>query len=154
MKTFLVLFSSLLFLLSDQAVCSIEVKKNTKDPSEIISRLEQWPKDFNDKKVQAVCDLFAPNLVASYPGTTDKNYEEMCLQLKKAMTDVTKQFRYAAPHIEEILIGDNMAAVRLIWTLTISNKDGVETVKEKGLDVFQRQPDGKWKIAISFAYPI
>lgn len=122
----------------------------------IVERLNKWPQDFNSKNLRGVCDLFAPDLVASYPGTKDRNYEEMCRQLTSALTDPEKILHYDAPNIEQIIIEGDLAVVRLIWTLKSSskNKPEVETIKEKGLDLFKRQKDGSWKIVISYAYPL
>ena len=121
---------------------------------EIVKRLRQWPRDFNDKNIHAVCDLFAQNLIASYPGTPDKNYEQMCRQLSLAIKDKEKKFRYEEPLIEEVIIEGDLAVVRLIWTLKIADQKEINTIREKGLDVFKRQKDGKWRIVISYAYPI
>lgn len=122
---------------------------------EIRQRLEQWPKDFNSKRIKETCALFAPDLVASYPNTQDKNYAEMCRHLTAAMTDIHKQYSYEQPKIEQIILSGDLAAVRLVWTLHVhSNQQEIEKVTEKGLDIFKRQPDGSWKIAISYAFPL
>lgn len=114
---------------------------------EITRLLEKWPQDFNAKNLEAACNLFAPDLIASYPGTPDRNYEGMCHTLKNAFY---KNLTYEAPNIEQIIIQGDIAVVRLIWTL--KTNEGSE--QEKGLDVFKRQKDGTWKIAISYAYPL
>lgn len=118
--------------------------------------LEQWPKDFNAKNVDPVCSLFAPDLIASYPGTKDVDYEQMCGRLRAAMNEKNRQFHYDLPEIEQILVMGDWAVVRLIWTLTIDVKKPIErqVIREKGLDVFKKQSDGSWKIAISFAYTL
>ncbi|MGK2922970.1 MAG: YybH family protein [Methyloceanibacter sp.] len=47
----------------------------------------------------------------------------------------------------------DVAVVRLVWTLTIKEKDGGEIKSvEPGMDVFQRQADGSWKIVRYMAY--
>lgn len=124
--------------------------------SEIRARLNQWPRDFREKNVSEVCGLFAPDLVASYPGTQDKNYDQMCKQLSYAMDNEEKYYDYALPEIEEVIIDKDIAVVRLIWTLTtIDRKTKTkEIIKEKGLDVFHQQPDKSWKIRISYAYSL
>jgi hypothetical protein len=47
-----------------------------------------------------------------------------------------------------------MAAVRLVWTLTVKRQgQAVDTVSaEPGLDILRRQPDGTWKIVRYLAY--
>jgi ketosteroid isomerase-like protein len=79
----------------------------------------------------------------------------MCQQLTAAVNNPAKTFRYEAPQIEDILVSGDLAVVRLIWTLSITdpNVPGGLTIKERGIDVFTRQKDGIWKISISHAYP-
>ncbi len=136
-------------------VFSFENDAESKSRSEIVNRLQKWPQDFNAKNIQEVCGLFASDLIASYPGTKDRNYEDMCRHLTGVLTDANKTFRYEAPKIEQILINDDLAVVRLVWTLKVSDKNRADTelIQEHGLDVFKRQKDGSWKIAISYAYP-
>lgn len=123
---------------------------------QIIQALEQWPKDFNSKNIRGACGLFAPDLIASYPGTSDRNYSQMCEKLTQSMADSNTSFQYDAPEIEQIIIKDNIAVVRLIWTSRITDKNQAAplVIREKGLDIFQKQSDGAWKIRISYAYPI
>jgi steroid delta-isomerase len=50
------------------------------------------------------------------------------------------------------LVFGDVALVRLVWTLTINNSDGEIKSVEPGLDFFQRQADGTWKIVRYMAY--
>jgi len=134
-------------------VCSAYAFGVEGDREKIVNALQQWPEDFNAKNTQAVCALFAPDLIASYPGTQDRNYKEMCRHLTAVLSSTDKTYRYEAPKIEQVIIEGDLAVVRLIWTLQISTKKQTEKITEKGLDVFKRQKDGSWKIAISYAYP-
>jgi uncharacterized protein (TIGR02246 family) len=117
--------------------------------------LEAWPKAFNMKDKAGTCSLFAPDLVASYPGQPDKSYDAMCKHLGAALDGSSKAFRYEAPQINEILVSGDLAVVRLIWVLHVTDKKtSAETVvREVGIDVFKRQKDGTWKVSISHAYP-
>jgi ketosteroid isomerase-like protein len=125
------------------------------DRDQIRQALEQWPRDFNRKDKEATCALFAPDLVASYPGLPDRDFEAMRKSLITALDHPTRTFRYDAPHIEEILVSGDLAVVRLIWTSrVIDNQTRDEVlVRERGIDVLKRQKDGKWKVSISHAYP-
>ncbi|MFC0447708.1 hypothetical protein [Rhodococcus jostii] len=42
------------------------------------------------------------------------------------------------------------------WPLTVTDASGavLENVRESGVDVFRRQPDGSWKIHVSHAFPL
>ena len=117
--------------------------------------LDRWPVDFAAGNVTAVCGLFAPDAVLSYPGTPDRNRNAACSGFKNILASPDKDFRYAAPMIEETLIRGDLAVVRLIWTLTVSDKRGrtLEVDREKGLDVFERQHDHTWKMRFSQAFP-
>jgi ketosteroid isomerase-like protein len=157
MKPYYLLSFFLLLLAYPGWVLSSTTHDDLRARAEIIRLLQKWPQDFNDKKAQEVCGLFAPNLVASYPGTTDRNFEDMCRQLTSNLSESSNRiYRYGTPEIEQIQIEGDLAVVRLIWTLTVSDKNGstIETTKEKGLDVFRKQGNGQWKIAISYAYPL
>lgn len=50
----------------------------------------------------------------------------------------------------------DLAVVRLIWTLTVTDADNkvAETTKDRGIDIFRRQADGSWKISRYIAYPV
>lgn len=150
---FLILFFGVSLISED--LLSLE-RNQEKYKTEIENRLKKWSEDFNAKKIPEVCDLFSLELVASYPGTSDKNFEQMCLNLRNALNETRKTYHYETPVIDQIIVKDDLAIVRLIWTLKTSKKDDpkVETIKEKGLDVFKREKNGTWRIIISYAYPL
>ena len=60
---------------------------------------------------------------------------------------------------ELLLIDDgstdgSIAVVRLTWISTVTGSDGVaRTDDEQGLDIFEKQADGSWKIIRYIAYP-
>jgi uncharacterized protein (TIGR02246 family) len=118
----------------------------------IRARLMQWTDDFNAGKVQEACDLFAPDLRYDYRGLPERNYQEMCAGLRRALTDPSKHYSYALA-IKDILVFGDMAAVRLVWTLTLTAAGAEPKVShEHGIDVFRRQPDGAWRIIRFVAY--
>jgi ketosteroid isomerase-like protein len=53
-----------------------------------------------------------------------------------------------------VLVDGDLATVQLFWTLTVTDPEGkvLDTGVEDGLDVFRRQPDGRWKIHVSHAF--
>ena len=50
-----------------------------------------------------------------------------------------------------LIASGDIAVVRLVWTLRVTSgaASAVET-REPGLDVFRRQPDGRWKVTLGF----
>ena len=125
------------------------------DPAQAAIRaaLTQWMRDFNAGNADKVCGLFAPDLIAQYRGQPERDYTALCDLLKRSLSDRTRTYTYSLV-IKEILVADDLAVVRLVWTLTIKRKDsgGEMTSDEPGMDVFRRQPDGSWKISRYIAY--
>jgi steroid delta-isomerase len=51
-----------------------------------------------------------------------------------------------------VIVAGDLAVVRLTWTLTVSVDGATETTEEEGIDIFRRQPDGRWSIARYIAF--
>ncbi|HEV7734162.1 MAG TPA: nuclear transport factor 2 family protein [Candidatus Binatia bacterium] len=135
--------------------CLLTACGESKPEQAVRAVLAQWPRDWNARNVPAVCGLFAPDVVLSFPGGPDRDHATMCRGFTTTLARTDRILRYDAPEIEDVFVDGDLAAVRLVWTLRITG-DGLpaEIVeKERGLDVFQRQSDGTWKIRVSYAYP-
>jgi len=119
---------------------------------EIKSALNQWMADFNAGRADKVCGLFAPDLRADFRGQPERDYDGLCELLKGSLTDKEKTFSYGLD-VKEIRVFGDVAVVRLDWTLTVKDKDGRETTSvEPGMDIFQKQADGNWRIIRYMAY--
>jgi steroid delta-isomerase len=118
---------------------------------EIKNTLTGWMADFNAGKTERVYDLFATDVRADFRGHPTRDHKAVCDLLTKSLTDPSRVYRYALD-IKEILVFGDVALVRLVWTLTIKNSDGEIKSVEPGLDFFQRQADGTWKIVRYMAY--
>jgi len=92
-------------------------------------------------------------LIAQYRGQPERNYNALCDQLRRSLSDGAKTYSYALA-IKEILVAGDLAVVRLTWTLKVTRKDapGEAISDEPGMDIFRRQPDGSWKISRYIAY--
>jgi len=121
----------------------------TEDASAIRATLEQWTEDFNNKRADKVCDLFARDAIANFRGQPERGHKEICSLLQQSLTDQAKSFAYALD-IKEVIVSGDIAAVRLEWTLQISPLN--VTSVEPGMDIFRREADGKWRILRYLAY--
>lgn len=121
--------------------------------ADIRKAFAQWTEDFNARRADKVCDLFAKSLIANYRGAPERGYDRQCRILNEALTGNGRQFHYALV-IKEILVFGETAIARIVWTLTIrETATGKETkVIEPGLDVFRRDSDGRWRIFRYIAY--
>lgn len=125
---------------------------DTVDQAAVRARLVKWTNDFNAGKVADSCDLFASELRYDYRGFPERNYQEMCTGLRRALTDPSKHYSYGLA-IKDIFVFGDMAAVRLVWTLTLTAAGTPPKVsREHGIDVFRRQPDSAWRIVRFVAY--
>jgi len=115
--------------------------------------LSEWRLAFNAGDTGAVCGLFAPELRYDYRGFPERGFGEVCHLLLGSLTDQTRKYTYDLT-IREIMVSGDLAAVRLVWTLTVRRPGqvGGTATTEPGLDIFRRQPDGSWKIVRYIAY--
>jgi len=121
----------------------------------IRAALTKWAADFNARDRQAVCGLFSPDLLYDFRGHPERNYKDICNLLQHSLADPKKRYTYSLI-IKEILVSEDLAVVRLIWTLKVTRNDtpGEDISKEPGMDVFRKQPDGTWKIIRYIAYEV
>lgn len=117
------------------------------DRAAITDRLLQWTASFNARDGAGICDLFAPDLVSTVPGALDGGRAALCARLDALLAKPELQLHYDNPDIKEIIVSGDIAVVRLFWTLTTRKGADRDVTTEAGMDVFQRQPDGKWSIA-------
>jgi ketosteroid isomerase-like protein len=122
------------------------------DTAAIRARLADWTAAFNARDAAGACDLFAPDLRYALPEELDGTRATMCGNLAEVLAREDLVLHYDPPAIHEILLSGDMAAVRLTWTLTAAVDGSTETTTEEGLDVFRRQPDGRWSIARFVAF--
>jgi ketosteroid isomerase-like protein len=127
-------------------------RQESSSRKEITDALTQWTSDFNAGDAEKTCALFSRELRADYRGQPERGYDGQCDILKRSLSDKTRRYSYALA-IKEILVWNDVAVVRLTWTLTMTPKDGKTiTSIEPGLDVFRKEADGRWRIVRYIAY--
>ncbi len=117
----------------------------------IRTALLQWTVDFNAGRADRICSLFSTGLRANVRGAVERDYPALCDLLTRSLNDRSRSYSYALD-IKEIKVWGNTAMVRLVWTLTVRQGDKVTTSVEPGMDIFERQNDGSWKIIRFMAY--
>jgi hypothetical protein len=76
------------------------------DPvSDIRTSLEQWRTDFNARRSEHICDLFAPSLRYDFQGLPEQNYTQLCDRLHHALADHSRSFQYGID-IKEVMCRD------------------------------------------------
>lgn len=122
------------------------------DAGMIRQRLLDWRAAFNARDADGACDLFAPDLAYSVPDVTRGTHQTMCDNFARIFAKPGLTLAYAEPLIHEIILSGDTAIVRLTWTLTAESDGGRETSTEEGMDIFTRQPDGRWSISRFIAF--
>jgi uncharacterized protein (TIGR02246 family) len=118
----------------------------------ITERLIRWTAAFNAKDMEAVYNLFAPDLTYTVDDIVDGSRDQLCTNIRETLAKAGLALRYDEPTIHEVLLSGDLAVVRLTWTLT-AEKNGVRDVTtDEGMDVFRRGPDGVWSIARYIAF--
>lgn len=122
--------------------------------ADIRAALMKWTADFNARNLGEVCDLFAPDLRYDYQGFPERGFDDICKLLRQSLAEPRKRYSYAPPAIKDILVSGDLAVVRLTWTLTVKGDAMAQdvTTEEPGIDIFRKQPDGRWQIIRFIAY--
>jgi steroid delta-isomerase len=144
--------SVLVLLAAIVAASAVARADSAADEAAIRQRLERWTAAFNAKDVAGSCDLFAPDLGYAIQDVVNGTYDTMCGNLGKILARSDIRLHYAVPAIHEIIVSGDIAVVRLTWTLTVERSGTKDTTTEEGMDVFRRQPDGRWSIARYIAF--
>ncbi len=124
------------------------------DKAAITERLRHWTAAFNAHDDAGICDLFAPDLVYTIPGRLDGSRAALCANLRTLQARPGLQLHYDNPDIREIMVSGDIAVVRLFWTLTTRKGTDQDVTTEAGMDIFKRQPDGRWSIARFLSFTI
>jgi ketosteroid isomerase-like protein len=147
----------LLIVLASVALVSLAIPsaaaQSASAESEIRAALMQWRDDFNAGRVDRVCDIFASSLRTDNRTVSERDFDAQCKLLHKVLGDGERAYSYALD-LNEVIVGGDLAVVRLLWTLTtrIKATGQVSTAQEQGLDVFAKGDDGRWRIIRFMTY--
>jgi steroid delta-isomerase len=136
-----------LCLLAVAAIASPARADEAADKSAITARLRGFADAFNARHAAGFCDIFAPDLIATMPPELETSREAICGNLDRVLARPDVQLHYDYPEIREIIVSGDIAVVRIMWTLTVRKGAEQDATPEGGIDVFRRQPDGRWSIA-------
>ena len=119
----------------------------------IRAELDAWTQAFNAREAGKICGIFSEDLRYKFGEIPDRGYSDVCTALQRALGDATQRSHYTLD-LREILVYGDIAVVRLIWTLDESKEGSSVTAHslEPGMDIFQHQKDGSWKIIRYLAY--
>jgi ketosteroid isomerase-like protein len=136
-----------LCLIAVSAAATPACADETADKAAITMRLRGFSDAFNTRDEAGLCDIFAPDLIATMPPKLETSREAICGNISRLFGRRDLRLHYDYPEISEIIVSGDIAVVRIKWTLTVHKGARHDTTPEGGIDVFRRQPDGRWSIA-------
>jgi ketosteroid isomerase-like protein len=146
---------ALLVLAAFLTACSADPAVTSRNPDHAVrAALLQWNEDFNAGRKERICDLFATALRYDFGSFPERGYRSICDLLRRSLDDPARRYRYDL-EIKEVLASGDLAVVRLVWTLEVSDRatgERLQTSVEPGMDVFRRGEDGRWKIVRYLAF--
>ncbi|HYR08463.1 MAG TPA: nuclear transport factor 2 family protein [Longimicrobium sp.] len=101
---------------------------------------------FNARDPDAIIALYSREVVLTYPGIPDQDYETLDAGYRE-MTDLPAGVTVTtAPTIEEIIVSGDMGVVRVTWNTTTVRAEPAQasTRQLRDLQVWLREADG-WK---------
>lgn len=113
---------------------------------------EDWTAAFNRKDLSKSCALFSKSVTADYQGARPKTYSSICEGFGKIFADGHRRYRYRFK-LHHVYRSGDLAVARITWYLSIyEHNRRISVTRDEGLDVFQRNPLGKWEIVYYLAY--
>jgi uncharacterized protein (TIGR02246 family) len=134
-------------------VSSVPARAVDEGATAVRAELDAWTLAYNARQADKICGIFSEDLRYKFGEIQDRGYNDVCTALHRLLADKTHRSRYTLD-LREILVYGDIAVVRLIWALDESKAGSNVTVRtlEPGMDIFQRQKDGSWKIIRYLAY--
>lgn len=147
-KSFLT-FPALLFIFISSLHAQVD------DVVAIKSELNKWMKAYNQKDLDNSVAIFSDDYVGYYAGNPDQTKK-----LFKEQNDEVFKNKYLKATLSmdavEIQTSGEMAYVRIKqkWSFKPSASKNAQVALEKGILIFQKENDGKWKITRSSIFPV
>jgi len=122
------------------------VSSQGRDVATLRSLIIKSGEAFNASDPDAIMSSYARDIILSYPGVPDMDYEALArayagLRTRKDVVEKT------SPTIEEILVSGDLGIIRVMWTTqTRETATGRQSTRQmKDLQVWRRESDGSWK---------
>lgn len=133
-------------------VSHVYAAMNLEDNRLFYKIFNEWTAAFNKKDLKKSCELFSHKMIADYARLPQKNYTSICDGFKKTFAESQRHYQYSFK-IRHIYRSNDLAAVRITWFLLIYEKGKlISSSQDEGMDIFQKNPEGKWQIVDFLSY--
>ncbi|HEX8288888.1 MAG TPA: serine hydrolase [Pyrinomonadaceae bacterium] len=141
----------LLSLLLSGGFVAAQKDADNQSVREVRSAVEKLAAGFNNRDAEAVVSSFASDAYIINPTRGTAHFKDLSEGVTKAYAAPGKNPYTVLIEIEEIQTSGDWAFVRLLW-LRERNTDKQIISKEKDLEIWRKQPDGKWKLARGYSF--
>jgi uncharacterized protein (TIGR02246 family) len=131
----------------------VRLTGDAKAAGEVWASFRSWTEAYDKGDLTQIMAIFDRGVVFAFQGGKDQSYEDLRHgyedDLKSRLPGTTW-----VPSVEEVYADENLAFVRAIWELHVTNATAQVQVKarNRSLDVL-RKVDGQWRIFRSINYP-
>jgi uncharacterized protein (TIGR02246 family) len=134
--------------------CNQNIFAQVEDVVSVKSEIFKWKDAFNQKDLHATLSVYADNFVGYYPGIPILDVAAMNEQYTKFFNN---KYLKVTLNVEIIEVQTNgalgYAVVNLIWAFLPSVSNSPQYAYEKGIQIWEKQPDGKWQMTRSSIFP-
>src|SRR5712691_4419430 len=123
------------------------------DLAAIQRQWSEWTAAYAARNLEKTMEIFDRDVIFSFQGSRDQNFSDLEQGYKDEFSKPDNKLVWV-PQFEEFECSGNLGFVRSTWVLRQSNAAGgfKELEKNRGVDLFRRDPGSKWKIFRSLNY--
>lgn len=147
-------FRLILFLTVLIISFSHEIIAQADDIIAVKNEIYKWKDSFNKQDLQNTLSIYAENYIGYYPGSAPLDIKAMREQYEKFFGN---KFLKVTLNLDviEVRTGGDLAytTVNLIWAFLPSVSNAPQYAYEKGIQIWEKQTDGKWQLIRSSIYP-
>jgi ketosteroid isomerase-like protein len=116
--------------------------------------LYKWKDAFNQKDLQNTLSVYAENYIGYYPGSATLDIKVIKEQFEKFFNNKYLKVTLSL-EINEVQKSGSLAytTINLIWAFLPSVSNSPQNAFEKGIQIWEKQANGKWQITRSSIYP-
>jgi ketosteroid isomerase-like protein len=114
---------------------------------------DAWVHAYDTRDLAGTMAIFDPEIVFQFQGSPDQNFAALERSYRDdfAHNDATRRW---VPSFEGVLVSGDLADMFSTWRLEVTaNGQTRVAAVNRGVDVFKRGPDCKWRIVHSLNYP-
>ena len=113
---------------------------------------DAWVAAYDARDLEGAMAIFDPNVVFQFQGAPDQGFLENGYRRDFAHADASQRWR---PSFESVIVSGDLADMFSTWRLEVTQSGQARIAQtNRGVDVFKRGEDCRWRIVRSLNYPL